>query len=88
MILATRRTLRETDVWSLSPYFRHRNLFNKRLEYQSRYVKLGSPVPNPHMPDRHPAHSLLRFLVVSNSLDLFLDLVLELWSAIVGKPWS
>jgi len=40
MILATRRTLGETDVWSLSPYFRHRNLFNKRLEYQSQCVKV------------------------------------------------
>lgn len=37
-----------------------------------------------HAPDRHPTHSLLRFLIVSNSLDLFLDLVLELWSAFVG----
>jgi hypothetical protein len=33
---------------------------------------------------RHPDHSLLRFLLVSNSLDLILDIVLELWSAIVG----
>jgi hypothetical protein len=39
--LATRKTLGETDVWSLSPYFRHRNLSNKRLEYQSRCAQLG-----------------------------------------------
>ncbi|KAF9453004.1 P-loop containing nucleoside triphosphate hydrolase protein [Macrolepiota fuliginosa MF-IS2] len=66
--LATEKTLGEADIWTLSPYFRHRNLFNKRLEYQARY----------------PTHSLLRFLITSNSLDLFLDLVLELWSAFVG----
>jgi hypothetical protein len=33
----------------------------------------------------HPTHSLLRFLLVSNSLDLILDILLELWSAIVGR---
>lgn len=33
---------------------------------------------------RYPTHSLLRFLIVSNSLDLILDYVLELWSAVVG----
>ncbi|KAK0481769.1 P-loop containing nucleoside triphosphate hydrolase protein [Armillaria novae-zelandiae] len=66
--LANARTLNESDIWSLSPYFRHKNLFNKYLEYHKRY----------------PNHSLIRFLVVSNSLDLILDVVLELWSAIVG----
>lgn len=34
---------------------------------------------------RYPNHSLLRFLLVSNSLDLILDVILELWSAIVGE---
>ena len=34
--------------------------------------------------DRYPKHSLLRFLVVSNSLDLILDFVLESWSAVIG----
>lgn len=34
--------------------------------------------------DRYPKHSLLRFLVVSNALDLILDFVLELWSAVLG----
>ena len=33
---------------------------------------------------RNPTHSLLRFLLVSNSLDLILDVVLELWSATIG----
>ncbi|KAK0233579.1 P-loop containing nucleoside triphosphate hydrolase protein [Armillaria fumosa] len=66
--LANARTLNESDVWSLSPYFRHKNLFNKYLEYHKRY----------------PNHSLIRFLIVSNSLDLILDVVLELWSAVVG----
>ncbi|KAG7452254.1 P-loop containing nucleoside triphosphate hydrolase protein [Guyanagaster necrorhizus] len=66
--LANARTLNESDVWGLSPYFQHKNLFNKYLEYNKRY----------------PGHSLIRFLLVSNSLDLILDVVLELWSAVVG----
>ncbi|KAI0326434.1 hypothetical protein GY45DRAFT_1373978, partial [Cubamyces sp. BRFM 1775] len=32
----------------------------------------------------HPTHSLLRYLLVSNSLDLILDVLLETWSATVG----
>ncbi|KAL0951622.1 hypothetical protein HGRIS_008303 [Hohenbuehelia grisea] len=66
--VAMRGTLQGTDVWSLSPYFKHKNLFNKCLKYRAA----------------NPNHSLLRFLLVSNSLDLILDLSLELWSTIVG----
>lgn len=33
---------------------------------------------------RHPNHSLLWFLLASNSLDLILDVSLELWGAVVG----
>ncbi|KAJ7459165.1 P-loop containing nucleoside triphosphate hydrolase protein [Mycena galericulata] len=66
--LANKGTLNDSDVWSLSPYFKHKNLFNKCLEYRAR----------------HPTHSLIRFLLVSNSLDLILDIVLELWGAFVG----
>ncbi|KAJ3833131.1 P-loop containing nucleoside triphosphate hydrolase protein [Lentinula raphanica] len=66
--VANKGTLNDIDVWSLSPYFKHKNLFNKYLEYQAK----------------HPTHSLLRFLLVSNSLDLILDVVLELWTAVVG----
>ncbi|PPQ81391.1 hypothetical protein CVT24_001829, partial [Panaeolus cyanescens] len=66
--LAMQRTLNEMDVWTLSPFFRHKNLFHKHLAYKAKY----------------PTHSLLRFLLVSNSLDLILDVVLELWSAVIG----
>ncbi|KAH9906597.1 ABC transporter type 1, transmembrane domain-containing protein [Fomitopsis serialis] len=66
--VATARTLDEADVWSLSPYFKHNNLFKKYLRYQ----------------EEHPTHSLLWFLLASNSLDLSLDLLLELWSAVFG----
>ncbi|KAF7311117.1 P-loop containing nucleoside triphosphate hydrolase protein [Mycena chlorophos] len=66
--VANKGTLNDTDVWSLSPYFKHKNLFNKYLEYRAN----------------HPSHSLIRFLLASNSLDLILDVTLELWSAIVG----
>ncbi|KAE9409119.1 P-loop containing nucleoside triphosphate hydrolase protein [Gymnopus androsaceus JB14] len=54
--VANKGTLNDTDVWSLSPYFKHKNLFNKYLEYRT----------------------------TSNSLDLILDVVLELWTAVVG----
>ena len=33
----------------------------------------------------YPSHSLLRFLLVSNSLDLIIDVVLELWNAVIGE---
>ncbi|KAI0749685.1 P-loop containing nucleoside triphosphate hydrolase protein [Daedaleopsis nitida] len=62
------RTVNDTDVWKLSPYFTHKNLFRKYLQYTSDY----------------PRHSLLRYLLVSNSLDLILDVSLETWSATVG----
>ncbi|KAK7682642.1 hypothetical protein QCA50_014442 [Cerrena zonata] len=72
--VANERTLNESDVWWLSPFFMHKNLFNKYLEYCNR----------------HPSHSLLRFLLASNSLDLLLDVALELWGAVVGfiPPYS
>ncbi|KJA28401.1 hypothetical protein HYPSUDRAFT_62031 [Hypholoma sublateritium FD-334 SS-4] len=66
--LAMERTLHAADVWSLSPFFRHKNLFIKFLDYRTLY----------------PSHSLIRFLISSNSLDLILDVVLEMWSAVVG----
>ncbi|KAI8980033.1 P-loop containing nucleoside triphosphate hydrolase protein [Trametes punicea] len=62
------RTVNEQDVWTLSPFFTHKNLFVKYLSYIAR----------------HPNHSLLRYLIVSNSLDLILDVLLETWSATVG----
>ncbi|KAF9015690.1 P-loop containing nucleoside triphosphate hydrolase protein [Cyathus striatus] len=68
LFLATKRTLNEEDVWSLSPFFSHSTIFGKHLEYRRLY----------------PKHTLLRFLLVSNSLDLILDVVLEMWSAVVG----
>ncbi|TBU62826.1 P-loop containing nucleoside triphosphate hydrolase protein [Dichomitus squalens] len=62
------RTVNESDVWRLSPFLTHKNIFTKYLRYASA----------------HPTHSLLRYLIVSNSLDLILDLLLETWSAVVG----
>ncbi|KIY73590.1 P-loop containing nucleoside triphosphate hydrolase protein [Cylindrobasidium torrendii FP15055 ss-10] len=66
--LANQRTVNDGDVWNLSPYFRHKALFEKYLDYQRK----------------HPKHSLLRFLLVSNSFDLILDVTLEMWSVFVG----
>ncbi|KAI0775079.1 P-loop containing nucleoside triphosphate hydrolase protein [Trametes elegans] len=62
------RTVNDEDVWTLSPFFTHKNLFTKYLRYVAE----------------HPTHSLLRYLLVSNSLDLILDVSLETWSATVG----
>ncbi|KAF5323393.1 hypothetical protein D9611_005605 [Ephemerocybe angulata] len=66
--LASVRTLNEEDVWDLSPFFSHKNIFTKCLEYRTL----------------HPDHTLLRFLIASNSLDLTLDVTLEMWTAVVG----
>ncbi|KAJ3554652.1 hypothetical protein NM688_g2996 [Phlebia brevispora] len=66
--VATKRTVNEEDVWTLSPFFLHKNLFTKYLDYMHR----------------HPTHSLLRFLLASNSLDLILDILLETWGAVIG----
>ncbi|KAL7279294.1 hypothetical protein ACG7TL_007135 [Trametes sanguinea] len=62
------RTVNDEDVWSLSPFFTHKNIFVKYLAYVRE----------------HPTHSLLRYLLVSNSLDLILDVLLETWSATAG----
>ena len=34
--VATKRTLNEPDVWSLSPYFTHKNIFSKYLAYTQK----------------------------------------------------
>lgn len=36
--LASTRTLNDVDVWGLSPFFLHRNIFKKYLEYRSQCV--------------------------------------------------
>ena len=87
--LAMKKTLDDTDVWGLSPFFRHKNIFNKCLEYRATYVCFCSIFQplffTTTMATRYPSHSLLRFLLVSNSLDLILDILLNLWIAILGK---
>nr|VWP00151.1 Trehalase (EC (Alpha-trehalose glucohydrolase) [Ganoderma boninense] len=62
------RTVNDTDVWALSPFFTHKNIFRKYLQYVSE----------------HPTYSLLRYLIVSNSLDLIIVILLETWSAVMG----
>ncbi|EJD03804.1 P-loop containing nucleoside triphosphate hydrolase protein [Fomitiporia mediterranea MF3/22] len=64
--VAQKGRLEPIDVWTISPFYKHKNIFLKYLEYCGR----------------HPTHSLLRFLIASNSLDIILDVVLELWSAV------
>jgi hypothetical protein len=38
--LAKTRTLNDTDVWTLSPYFRHKIVFSKCLEYRNLCVPI------------------------------------------------
>lgn len=40
--LALKRTLHESDIWRLSPFFQHKNLFHKYQEYKSKYVIFSS----------------------------------------------
>jgi hypothetical protein len=84
-----KKTLNDTDVWSLSPFFRHKNIFNKYLEYRAMYVCFYSIFHHPAltitMATRYPTHSLFRFLLVSNSLDLIIDILLKLGTAVIGK---
>ncbi|KAG8695770.1 hypothetical protein FRC09_008943 [Ceratobasidium sp. 395] len=62
-------SLNDEDVWSLSPTFAHRNVFR-------RYMR--------EMKTKGQGLSLLWYLLKSNSLDLTIDLILEMYSAIVG----
>ena len=66
--LSAQRTLNATDVWTLSPFFLHANLFNKYICYTQK----------------HPNHSLLRFLFASNSLDIILDIAIEMYKSVAG----
>ena len=66
--LSAQRTLNATDVWKLSPYFLHANLFNKYIRYTQE----------------NPKHSLLWFLFASNSLDIILDIAIELYKSVAG----
>ncbi|KAG8930351.1 hypothetical protein FRC00_001199 [Tulasnella sp. 408] len=62
------KTLNPEDVWQLSPYFKHRNLFSKYISTTRK---------NPHQ-------SLLRFLFASNSLDLIISFAESLYKTIAG----
>lgn len=86
--VATSRTVDDTDVWTLSPFFQHKNLFTKYLKYNHQYVPRPTAYSAPltcAILSRYPSHSLLRFLLASNSLDLILDVMLEAWGAVVGE---
>ncbi|CAE6419815.1 unnamed protein product [Rhizoctonia solani] len=62
-------SLNDEDVWALSPTFAHRNVFR-------RYLR--------EMKEKGQNFSLLWFLLRANSLDLIIDITLELYSAIAG----
>ncbi|CAE6532095.1 unnamed protein product [Rhizoctonia solani] len=62
-------SLNDEDVWSLSPTLAHRNVFRRCLR---------------EMKEREHDFSLLWYLLRANSLDLILDITLEMYSAIAG----
>ncbi|QRV91281.1 ABC transporter [Ceratobasidium sp. AG-Ba] len=62
-------SLNDEDVWSLSPTFAHRNVFRRYLR------EMGTKGQN---------ISLLWYLLRSNSLDLIIDITLEMYSAVAG----
>ncbi|EGG07028.1 uncharacterized protein MELLADRAFT_85900 [Melampsora larici-populina 98AG31] len=68
--LAGKRTLTEADVWQLSPFFQHHNIFQKFLI---------SP-----MTGKEPKGWILRRLVRWNKIDLMIELFTELWSTVVS----
>ncbi|KAH9820759.1 P-loop containing nucleoside triphosphate hydrolase protein [Melampsora americana] len=68
--LAGSRTLTEADVWQLSPFFQHRNLFQKFLI---------SP-----MTGKESKGWILWRLVRWNKIDLMIELLTELWSTVVS----
>ena len=82
------RTVNDSDVWTLSPFFTHKNIFRKYLHYVSEYVVPRRPgwSGGSLSSNRHPTYSLLRYLIVSNSLDLIIVILLETWSAVIGEP--
>lgn len=70
--VSSQRRLNAEDVWKLSPWFLHRNIFNKYLNVQSAYGRKGKE------------QSLIVFLLKANSKDIILDIVIELYKAIAG----
>lgn len=47
--VAMRRRLELEDVWSLSPFFKHKNLFHKYLEYRERWDSFKTLEPAPEI---------------------------------------
>lgn len=49
--LAGKRTLTEADVWQLSPFFQHRNIFQKFLISPMLVISLSHHAMNFHVSD-------------------------------------
>jgi len=82
-----KKMLNGEDVWSLPPTFLHRNLFMKYLTDQKQsviFLHYFLSILIHNRPHRHPNQTLLWFLIKSNSLDLIIDVTMELWKASVG----
>ncbi|CAE6506129.1 unnamed protein product [Rhizoctonia solani] len=62
-------SLNDEDIWSLSPTLAHRNVFRRCLR---------------EMKEKGHDFSLLWYLLRANSLDLILDVTLEMYSAVAG----
>jgi hypothetical protein len=51
-------TLDEEDIWTLSPFFKHKNIFRKCLQYFELYVPaLQSTLSSSHHPGIRSTHS-------------------------------
>lgn len=81
-----RKRLDAEDVWTLSPWFLHRNLFRKYLAVQEPAIPATSSSTTdslPHATKKRP-RSLIIFLLRANSKDIILDIVIELYKAVAG----
>ena len=56
-------TLDEEDVWTLSPFFKHKNIFHKCLQYFEMYVPASRSTPSSsHHSGIRPTHSYVSLL--------------------------
>jgi hypothetical protein len=81
-----RKRLDAEDVWKLSPWFLHRNLFRKYLAVQEPTIPATSSstmASSPYATKKRP-RSLIIFLLRANSKDIILDIVIELYKAVAG----
>lgn len=78
-----KKRLDADDVWKLSPWFLHRNLFRKYLAVQESSRSASSSTRSEQIKPKK-RRSLIVFLLRANSRDIILDIVIELYKAVAG----